>query len=195
MLHFSLGRSVQAREKQLSSVGGVNIHVFLLNVPRSLNELRVLLLESHRHSRDMEKDLNRDVHKAEWKVKEQKLQDDIKSLREKLLLLVRTRLAVYTSSNTHKPKRAHTISVSLTVLLPRAFEGRERSSPDHRRYSMLDPSALDSEMNRLRQRLLSTEDALRNALEHNQQVDQLVQAMRQRPDRSPVTSRAARSVH
>lgn len=56
---------------------------------RSLNELRVLLLESHRHSRDMEKDLNRDVRKAEWKVKEQKLQDDIKSLREKLLLLVR----------------------------------------------------------------------------------------------------------
>lgn len=37
----------------------------------------------------MEKDLNREVHKAEWKVKEQKLQDDIKTLREKLLLLVR----------------------------------------------------------------------------------------------------------
>lgn len=66
--------------------------MFIKNpVPRSLNELRVLLLESHRHSRDMEKDLNRDVRKAEWKVKEQKLQDDIKSLREKLLLLVRTR--------------------------------------------------------------------------------------------------------
>lgn len=60
---------------------------------------------------------------------------------------------------------------------------------------MLDPSALDSEMNRLRQRLLSTEDALRNALEHNQQVDQLVQAMRQRPDRSPVTSTATRPVY
>lgn len=60
-------------------------------VLRSLNELRVLLLESHRHSRDMEKDLSRDVRKAEWKVKEQKLQDDIKSLREKLLLLVRVR--------------------------------------------------------------------------------------------------------
>lgn len=51
----------------------------------------MLLLESHRHSRDMEKDLSRDVRKAEWKVKEQKLQDDIKSLREKLLLLVRAR--------------------------------------------------------------------------------------------------------
>lgn len=58
---------------------------------RSLNELRVLLLESHRHSRDMEKDLNRDMSKAEWRVKEQKLQDDIKTLREKLLLLVRRR--------------------------------------------------------------------------------------------------------
>lgn len=66
-------------------------------------------------------------------------------------------------------------------------QGRERSSPDHRRYSMLDPSALDSEVNRLRHRLLNTEDALRNALEHNQQVDQLVLAMRQRPDKSPVT--------
>uniref|UniRef100_A0A3P9I0U0 CAP-GLY domain containing linker protein 2 n=1 Tax=Oryzias latipes TaxID=8090 RepID=A0A3P9I0U0_ORYLA len=127
----------------------VSISQELLKKEKSLNELRVLLLESHRHSRDVEKDLNREVHKAEWKVKEQKLQDDIKTLREKLLVL-----------------------------------GRERSSPDHRRYSMLDPMALDSEVNRLRQRLLSTEDALRNALDHNQQVDQLVQAMRRRPDKT-----------
>uniref|UniRef100_A0A8C4ZZD7 CAP-Gly domain-containing protein n=1 Tax=Gadus morhua TaxID=8049 RepID=A0A8C4ZZD7_GADMO len=115
----------------------------LLKKERSLNELRVLLLDSHRHSRDMERDLERDlgreVHKAEWRVKEQKLQEDIKTLRDKLLLL-----------------------------------GRERSSPDHRRFSMLDPSTLDSEVTRLRQRLLSTEDALRNAMEHNQHVDQLV---------------------
>ncbi|XP_023286679.1 CAP-Gly domain-containing linker protein 2 isoform X3 [Seriola lalandi dorsalis] len=139
----------------------VSISQELLKKERSLNELRVLLLESHRHSRDMEKDLNREVHKAEWKVKEQKLQDDIKTLREKLLLL-----------------------------------GRERSSPDHRRYSMLDPSALDSEVNRLRQRLLSTEDALRNALEHNQQVDQLVQAMRKHPDKSPVHgANSANGIH
>ncbi|XP_041863825.1 CAP-Gly domain-containing linker protein 2 isoform X1 [Melanotaenia boesemani] len=139
----------------------VSISQELLKKERSLNELRVLLLESHRHSRDMEKDLSRDVRKAEWKVKEQKLQDDIKTLREKLLLL-----------------------------------GRERSSPDHRRYSMLDPSALDSEVNRLRQRLLSTEDALRNALEHNQQVDQLVQAMRRHPDKSPVHgANSANGIH
>lgn len=66
------------------------------------------------------------------------------------------------------------------------LQGRERSSPDHRRYSMLDPSAVDSEVNRLRQRLLSTEDALRSALDHNQQVDQLVQAMGRHPEKSPV---------
>ncbi|XP_049894676.1 CAP-Gly domain-containing linker protein 2 isoform X2 [Epinephelus moara] len=139
----------------------VNISQELLKKERSLNELRVLLLESHRHSRDMEKDLNREVHKAEWKLKEQKLQEDIKTLREKLLLL-----------------------------------GRERSSPDHRRYSMLDPSVLDSEVNRLRQRLLSTEDALRTAMEHNQQVDQLVQAMRRHPDKSPVHgANSANGIH
>ncbi|XP_037323858.2 CAP-Gly domain-containing linker protein 2 isoform X1 [Pungitius pungitius] len=139
----------------------VNISQELLKKERSLNELRVLLLESHRHSRDVEKDLNREVHKAEWKVKEQKLQDDIKSLRDKLLLL-----------------------------------GQERSSPDHRRYSMLDPSVLDSEVSRLRQRLLSTEDALRNAMDHNQQVDQLVLAMRRHPDKSPAHgANSANGIH
>lgn len=124
----------------------VSISQELLKKERSLNELRVLLLESHRPSRE-----EREVCKSEWKVKEQKLQDDIKSLREKLLLL-----------------------------------GQQRSSPDHRRYSMLDPSALDSEVTRLRQRLLSTEDALRNALEHNQSVDLLVQAMCKKPDKTQV---------
>ncbi|XP_014053333.2 CAP-Gly domain-containing linker protein 2 isoform X5 [Salmo salar] len=124
----------------------------LLKKERSLNELRVLLLDSPRHSLGLDRDLSREVHKAEWRVKEQKLQDDIKTLRDKLLLL-----------------------------------GRERgSSPDHRRYSMLDPSALDSEVTRLRQRLLSTEEALRGALEHNQEVDQLVQAMRTHPDKTQV---------
>ncbi|XP_071027083.1 CAP-Gly domain-containing linker protein 2-like isoform X4 [Oncorhynchus clarkii lewisi] len=124
----------------------------LLKKERSLNELRVLLLDSPRHSPGLDRDLSREVHKAEWRVKEQKLQDDIKTLRDKLLLL-----------------------------------GRERgSSPDHRRYSMLDPSTLDSEVTLLRQRLMSTEEALRGALEHNQEVDQLVQAMRTHPDKSEV---------
>ncbi|XP_064863300.1 CAP-Gly domain-containing linker protein 2-like isoform X3 [Oncorhynchus nerka] len=124
----------------------------LLKKERSLNELRVLLLDSPRHSPGLDRDLSREVHKAEWRVKEQKLQDDIKTLRDKLLLL-----------------------------------GRERGSPpDHRRYSMLDPSTLDSEVTLLRQRLMSTEEALRGALEHNQEVDQLVQAMRTHPDKSEV---------
>ncbi|KAM9781053.1 CAP-Gly domain-containing linker protein 2 isoform 2-T3 [Syngnathus typhle] len=134
----------------------------LLKKEGNLNELRVLLLESRRHSREMDKDLNREMRKAEWKVKEQKLQDDIKTLRDKLLVL-----------------------------------GRETFSPDHRRHSMLDPSALDSEVSRLRRQLLSTEDALRTALEHNQQVDQLVQAMRKHPEKSPMhgAHKSANGIH
>ncbi|XP_060768120.1 CAP-Gly domain-containing linker protein 2 isoform X2 [Neoarius graeffei] len=134
----------------------------LLKKERSLNELRVLLLDSPRHSPSMDRDLSREVHKAEWRMKEQKLQDDIKSLREKLLLL-----------------------------------GRERSSPEHRRFSMMEASGTDAEVARLRQRLLSTEEALRNALEHNQEVDQLVQAMRTRPDKSQAYSSAnsANGIH
>ncbi|XP_051749164.1 CAP-Gly domain-containing linker protein 2 isoform X2 [Ctenopharyngodon idella] len=134
----------------------------LLKKERSLNELRVLLLESPRHSAGVDWDLSREVHRAEWRMKEQKLQDDIKTLREKLLLL-----------------------------------SCERSSPDHRRYSMMDPSASDTEVARLRQRLLSTEDALRNALEHNQHVDQLVQAMRTRPDKNQAhaSANSANGIH
>nr|XP_021332329.1 CAP-Gly domain-containing linker protein 2 isoform X1 [Danio rerio]XP_684289.2 CAP-Gly domain-containing linker protein 2 isoform X1 [Danio rerio] len=140
----------------------VNISQELLKKERSLNELRVLLLESPRHSAGVDRDLSREVHRAEWRMKEQKLQDDIKTLREKLLLL-----------------------------------GRERLSPDHRRYSMMDPSASDTEVARLRQRLLNTEDALRNALEHNQHVDQLVQAMRTRPDKNQAhaSANSANGIH
>ena len=50
--------------------------------------LRVLLLEANRHSPGPERDLSREVHKAEWRIKEQKLKDDIRSLREKLTGLV-----------------------------------------------------------------------------------------------------------
>ncbi|XP_053341248.1 CAP-Gly domain-containing linker protein 2 isoform X1 [Clarias gariepinus] len=134
----------------------------LLKKERSLNELRVLLLDSPRHSAGMDRDLSRELHKAEWRVKEQKLQDDIKTLREKLLLL-----------------------------------GRERSSPEHRRFSMMEATGNDAEVARLRQRLLSTEEALRNALEHNQEVDQLVQAMRTRPDKSQAYSstNSANGIH
>ncbi|XP_034608101.1 CAP-Gly domain-containing linker protein 2 [Trachemys scripta elegans] len=59
----------------------------LLKKERSLNELRALLLEANRHSPGPERDLSREVHKAEWRLKEQKLKDDIKGLREKLIVL------------------------------------------------------------------------------------------------------------
>lgn len=62
---------------------------FLAASSRSLNELRALLLEANRHSPGPERDLSREVHKAEWRLKEQKLKDDIKGLREKLVVLVR----------------------------------------------------------------------------------------------------------
>lgn len=65
-------------------------HLSVLTPPssRSLNELRVLLLEANRHSPGPERDLGREVHKAEWRIKEQKLKDDIRGLREKLTGLV-----------------------------------------------------------------------------------------------------------
>ncbi|KAF7688823.1 CAP-Gly domain-containing linker protein 2 isoform X1 [Silurus meridionalis] len=132
----------------------------LLKKERSLNELRVLLLDSPRHSPGIDREMSRELHKTEWKMKEQKLQDDIKSLREKLLLL-----------------------------------GRERASPEHRRFSMMEASGTDVEVARLRQRLLSTEEALRNALEHNQEVDQLVQAMRMRPDKVYSRPNSANGIH
>ncbi|XP_055462010.1 CAP-Gly domain-containing linker protein 2 [Psammomys obesus] len=62
----------------------VHISQELLRKERSLNELRVLLLEANRHSPGPERDLSREVHKAEWRIKEQKLKDDIRGLREKL---------------------------------------------------------------------------------------------------------------
>lgn len=49
----------------------------------------MLLLEASRRSPGPERDLSREVHKAEWRIKEQKLKDDIRGLREKLTGLVR----------------------------------------------------------------------------------------------------------
>ncbi|OWK11543.1 CLIP2, partial [Cervus elaphus hippelaphus] len=111
----------------------------LLRKERSLNELRVLLLEANRHSPGPERDLSREVHKAEWRIKEQKLKDDIRGLREKL-----------------------------TGLLLR-----------------------------LQHQLISTEDALRDALDQAQQVERLVEAMRSCPDKSQAISNSgsANGVH
>ncbi|XP_016158485.1 PREDICTED: CAP-Gly domain-containing linker protein 2 isoform X2 [Ficedula albicollis] len=114
----------------------------LLKKERSLNELRALLLEANRHSPGPERDLSREVHKAEWRLKEQKLKDDIKGLREKLVVL-----------------------------------DKEKAVSEQRRFSLIDPSG-ESELLRLQQRLVSTEDVLRNALEQGHQMEKLMEAMR-----------------
>ncbi|ELR58484.1 CAP-Gly domain-containing linker protein 2 [Bos mutus] len=125
----------------------------LLRKERSLNELRVLLLEANRHSPGPERDLSREVHKAEWRIKEQKLKDDIRGLREKLTGL-----------------------------------DKEKSLSDQRRYSLIDPSSSSApELLRLQHQLISTEDALRDALDQAQQVERLVEAMRSCPDKSQVS--------
>ncbi|XP_024907284.1 CAP-Gly domain-containing linker protein 2 isoform X1 [Pteropus alecto] len=132
----------------------------LLRKERSLNELRVLLLEANRHSPGPERDLSREVHKAEWRIKEQKLKDDIRGLREKLTGL-----------------------------------DREKSLSDQRRYSLIDPSA--PELLRLQHQLMSTEDALRDALDQAQQVEKLMEAMRSCPDKCPAitNSGSANGIH
>ncbi|KAM6338114.1 CAP-Gly domain-containing linker protein 2 [Alca torda] len=82
---------LEALTKKTHDASGqlVQISQELLKKERSLNELRALLLEANRHSPGPERDLSREVHKAEWRLKEQKLKDDIKGLREKLVVLVR----------------------------------------------------------------------------------------------------------
>ncbi|XP_078082147.1 CAP-Gly domain-containing linker protein 2, partial [Mustelus asterias] len=115
----------------------------LLKKERNLNELRSLLLETNRHPCGGEKDLSREVHKAEWRLKEQKLQEDIKVLREKLYVL-----------------------------------GTEQYKPDQkRRPASLQDTETDTEISKLQQRLVNTEEALRSALEQNQQMERLMEAM------------------
>nr|XP_023411790.1 CAP-Gly domain-containing linker protein 2 isoform X6 [Loxodonta africana] len=133
----------------------------LLRKERSLNELRVLLLEASRHSPGPERDLSREVHKAEWRIKEQKLKDDIRDLHEKLTGL-----------------------------------DREKSLTEQRRYSLIDPSTAP-ELLRLQHQLISTENALRDALDQAQQVEKLMEAMRSCPDKSQPLSNSgsANGVH
>ncbi|XP_069891662.1 CAP-Gly domain-containing linker protein 2 isoform X2 [Dipodomys merriami] len=131
----------------------------LLRKERSLNELRVLLLEANRHSPGPERDLSREVHKAEWRIKEQKLKDDIRGLREELTGL-----------------------------------DKDRGLAEQRRFSLIDPTSAP-ELLRLQHQLLSTEDALREALELTRQVEKFVEAMRG-PDRAQtLTSGSANGIH
>ncbi|XP_044141156.1 CAP-Gly domain-containing linker protein 2 isoform X3 [Bufo gargarizans] len=133
----------------------------LLKKERSLNELRALLLEANRHSPGPERDLIREVHKADWRSKEHKLKEEISALRDKLPVLE-----------------------------------KEKSGADHRRYSLIDP-ATESEVLRLQQRLVSTEDALRIALDQGQQTEKLMEAMQSSAEKFQVTgnSGSANGIH
>ncbi|XP_067866279.1 LOW QUALITY PROTEIN: CAP-Gly domain-containing linker protein 2 [Heterodontus francisci] len=134
----------------------------LLKKERNLNELRSLLLETNRHSCGGEKDLSREVHKAEWRMKEQKLQEDIRVLREKLYVLI----SFITERDKEKQRTAH------------FAKGTEKYKPDQkRRPASLQDTETDTEFSKLQQRLVNTEEALRSALEQNQQMEKLMEAM------------------
>ncbi|XP_077152576.1 CAP-Gly domain-containing linker protein 2 isoform X2 [Ranitomeya variabilis] len=150
-----------SRKSQEASGQFVMISQELLKKERSLNELRALLLEANRHSPGPEKDLSREVHKADWRSKEQKLKEEIKALREKLMVL-----------------------------------DKEKSVGDQRRYSLIDP-ATESEVLRLQHRLVSTEDALRIALDQGQQTEKLMEAMRSNAEKFQMTgnSGSANGIH
>ncbi|XP_057620761.1 CAP-Gly domain-containing linker protein 2 isoform X1 [Chionomys nivalis] len=157
-----LEAELEAVSRKTHDASGQLVHISqeLLRKERSLNELRVLLLEANRHSPGPERDLSREVHKAEWRIKEQKLKDDIRSLREKLTGL-----------------------------------DKEKSLSEQRRYSLIDPASAP-ELLRLQHQLVSTEDALRDALDQAQQVERLVEALRG-SDRTPTISNSgsANGIH
>ncbi|MGH0138106.1 UNVERIFIED_CONTAM: hypothetical protein FKN15_001421 [Acipenser sinensis] len=92
---------------------------------------------------------------------------------------------------TKREKEVSTMSSQIDALKSQVAvmdKGREKSVPEQRRFSMMDPAASETELLRLQQRLLSTEEALRSALEHNQQVDKLVEAMRTCPEKKQQTT-------
>ncbi|MBV96985.1 CAP-Gly domain-containing linker protein 2, partial [Eschrichtius robustus] len=75
---------------------------------------------------------------------------------------------------------------------------KEKSLSDQRRYSLIEPSSSSSpELLRLQHQLMSTEDALRDALDQAQQVERLMEAMRSCPEKSQATgnSGSANGIH
>lgn len=69
---------------------------------------------------------------------------------------------------------------------PPPFQDKEKSLSEQRRYSLIDPASAP-ELLRLQHQLVSTEDALRDALDQAQQVERLVEALRG-SDRTPVST-------
>ena len=89
-------------------------------------------------------------------------------------------LLLYTHTHAHTYTHAHPLSC--------CFQDKEKSLSDQRRYSLIDPSSSSApELLRLQHQLISTEDALRDALDQAQQVERLVEAMRSCPDKSQVS--------
>lgn len=84
----------------------------------------------------------------------------------------------------HTHARGHTCTHALPM--PGHFQDKEKSLSDQRRYSLIDPSSAP-ELLRLQHQLMSTEDALRDALDQAQQVEKLMEAMRSSPDKSLVS--------
>lgn len=81
-----------------------------------------------------------------------------------------------------------------TLFLSYCFQDKEKSLSDQRRYSLIEPSSCSSpELLRLQHQLMSTEDALRDALDQAQQVERLMEAMRGCPEKSQVSWVSARS--
>lgn len=70
---------------------------------------------------------------------------------------------------------------------PPPFQDKEKSLSEQRRYSLIDPASAP-ELLRLQHQLVSTEDALRDALDHAQQVERLVEALRGCSDRTQVST-------
>lgn len=69
-------------------------------------------------------------------------------------------------------------------LLPTS-QDKEKALSDQRRFSLIDPASAP-ELLRLQRQLVSTEDALREALDQTQQVEKLLEALRSHPDKSQV---------
>lgn len=79
---------------------------------------------------------------------------------------------------------------------PPSFQDKEKSLSEQRRYSLIDPASAP-ELLRLQHQLVSTEDALRDALDQAQQVERLVEALRGCSDRTLTISNSgsANGIH
>ncbi|ERE75125.1 CAP-Gly domain-containing linker protein 2, partial [Cricetulus griseus] len=81
-------------------------------------------------------------------------------------------------------KRDKEVAVLTSQMDMLRAQDKEKSLSEQRRYSLIDPASAP-ELLRLQHQLVSTEDALRDALDQAQQVERLVEALRGCSDRTP----------